>query len=130
MRDAVPVRQARSLLLAAVLAALLIGCGESKFCTLVGFESAVRVRVPDGAELVEFCLGGACVEDPSIALRTDNPETYAYRVVLALEDGEEQLFDGEVTTKEHFANGEGCDPKTANATLELNADGSVTIRHP
>lgn len=41
-----------------------------------------------------------------------------------------RLLNGVVETEEYRVNGPGCDPVTANATLQLDDPGVVTVRIP
>ncbi len=124
------------LLRASALFVLLGSCGTAadRGCTLIGFSSGIRLDVSVLAEVSEFCVGDVCQtpssEFPFIELPNDEPATHEYRIVVSFGGGPEEVLEGEVETKEYFANGEGCDPQTANATIELDSSGAVSIRHP
>ena len=83
-------------------------------------------------EIVEFCLDGECAAaGAQTAVRVDDePAIYDYRLVVAGLGDEQRVFKGSVSTQEYFANGKGCDPRTANATLTVDEDGRITITHP
>lgn len=94
----------------------------------------VRVQVPRSAELSEFCIDADCVDagsiNPVVVLDSDEPATHTCRLIVILGDDRERVIEGEVTTEEYSANGRGCDPRTANATLIVREDGSVDETHP
>lgn len=43
---------------------------------------------------------------------------------------EQRVIEGSASTGEHFVNGKGCEPRTANVTLTVDADGGVSVTHP
>ena len=111
----------------------LVSCsGGPRVCTLVGFASGVTVGADGGVEVTDLCLDGICHPIDfwdGRELIDDDPRTYEYALTVVI-DGETRVLTGEVETREFWVNGEGCDPKTANAHLQVAADGSVTVDWP
>jgi hypothetical protein len=119
----------RTIAVAAGATCLMSGCTQN--CNLVGSVSGVRVQVPPDAVVTEFCLDDTCVGNRlEVLLDSDEPATHNYLVRVTLPDGDERVLEGTVSTEEYFANGRGCEPRTANATLVVGADGSVAVAHP
>lgn len=98
-------------------------------CSRVGFAPGITVGTEDGVAATELCLDDTC---HPLAFRDgrelidDEPRTYFYDLTVVI-DGDERVLTGEVETRAFWVNGEGCEPKTANAHLQVAADGSVTI---
>ena len=111
----------------------LVSCsGGPRVCTLVGFASGVTVGADGGVEVTDLCLDEICHPIDfwdGRELIDDDPRTYEYALTVVI-DGETRVLTGEVETREFWVNGEGCDPKTANAHLQVAADGSVTVDWP
>lgn len=86
--------------------------------------------------LAEFCVGTQCL--PPVALLNhdgfvslqDEPAEYTYRVRMVKPDGTEITQEGTVRTTKFRGNGAGCDPVTANATLQVDEAGQVTVEDP
>lgn len=116
----------------AIFATVLALCGcTGKNCTLVGMESSVGVSLPSSSwRLVQFCVDDHCVSDASTIEVDDDPADYSYRLEAVDPAGSEIRRDGTVSTESFRVNGAGCDPRTANATVTLASDGTVTISHP
>lgn len=129
---------------AAALCAVLVGCASGgRDCTLIGFASGVAIAMPndgraliEGWDLVEVCIDDACerpagpVAGPGGFAVDDEPAEHSYRLTLMTPDGEQIERSGTVRTEEHWINGEGCDPRTANASLVIDEHGDVTVEHP
>ena len=69
-------------------------------------------------------------ETPPPPWQIDNvPASYAYGLSTTLPDGTPIVREGVVETEEYRVNRPGCDPATANATLQLDDTDVVTVRH-
>lgn len=115
----------------AMAAGALISAGSActKACKQVGYSSNVQVELPGaGWSVASLCLDGACGANPVIV--DDSPATYRYELTVASPTGEESIYKGELETKEFELNGKGCDPKTANAILRIEAGGNLEIAWP
>lgn len=89
--------------------------------------------MPASAELIEFCVAEECAEivgadGTSSVVVADDPGTYGYRIVIGSAGADSlRTIEGEVVTEEFFVNGEGCEPRTANATLLVDDNGAVEV---
>jgi hypothetical protein len=109
----------------------------------MGSTSRIDFEFPAGWMVDEMCINGECQnpidpsqrvppqETPRLSWKVDDdPASYTYRLNATSPDGSPVVREGVVETEEFRANGPGCDPVTANATLLLDDTGVVTIRHP
>lgn len=106
-------------------------------CTLLGYQSAVRAVGAGSVEIIDFCINDVCLSShpsdfsPESAVPVaDDPAEYTYRLTFSSDTAEEMMIDGTVETEEYRANGPGCDPVTANATLTVDDNGDVEVSHP
>jgi hypothetical protein len=106
-------------------------------------SSSIGIDVPVGWVVDELCIDGACRKpiDPSQPTPPDetppppwqiddDPASYINRLSATSPDGTSIVREGVVDTEEHRVNGPGCDPVTANATLQLDDAGVVTVHNP
>ena len=119
-------------ILSTVVLLVLASCGgEIRSCTVAGAASEVTVSSDSRVAVTDMCLDSLCHPIDfwdGRELIDDEPRTYEYELTVII-DGTERVLAGEVETKEFWVNGEGCEPKTANAHLHVEADGSVTVQH-
>ena len=126
-----------------LIAASSGACVSRPSCTDVGMSSGIGIEVPVGWIVDELCIDGACHTpmDPSRPTPPDetppppwqigdDPASYTYRLSTTSPDGTSIVREGVVETEEYWVNGRGCDPRTANATLIVDAAGVVTVRNP
>ena len=130
-RDAysVAVRPLRPSMIAVVATLTVSSCGggDDRTCTLMAWYSGVDVEVESNDWHVQgFCLDGNC-DDPNSVV-TEAPSTYKYRLLLRSSEGELVEHTGTVATRPYFPNGEGCEPETANAVIEVDRNGKVSTR--
>ena len=125
-----------SVVVGAVLATLTAGAC-TRDCSSVGYQSGVSIKLPTQEwGLAEFCVGTQCL--PPLALLNhegfvslqDELAEYTYRVRMVKPDGLEITQEGTVRTTEFRGNGAGCDPLTANAILDVDEAGKVTVGDP
>ncbi len=108
----------------------------SQACTLAGSRSTVDSLGLGSVEITELCVDDACRSrnpgDPlEIAVPiSDEPADHAYRLTFINDDGQARTVEGTVKTEEFRANGPGCEPVTANATLTVDDNGDVEVSHP
>ena len=113
---------------AASLTAVACADGE-RACTAAGATSGVGLNVQGvGWKVVEFCIDDEC--PPTRGTVTDEPASYAYRLRVQRPDGTMLVSDGVIDTMAWRINGEGCAPLTANAWINVDPLGTVTIEHP
>ena len=119
-----------------VVLVLVAGCTRSRDCTVVGYASSVGVSLPSSEwTLSEFCVDDDCLGRFQMGQRhavlvDDDPDDHTYRLVAVDPEGVVVRRAGVVRTESYWVNGEGCEPRTANATLVIGGDGRITIRHP
>lgn len=122
------VRPLRPSVIAVVAMLIVSSCGgDDRTCTLMAWYSGVDVEVESNAwHVQEFCLDGNC-DDPNSVV-TEAPSTYRYRLLLGSSEGDLVEHTGTVATRPSFPNGEGCEPETANAVIEVDRNGKVSTR--
>ena len=122
-----------SVMLGAVALCAFGGCAGHE-CQKMGAVSNVHIELPEGWSVNQFCVDAAClgadVLVPNGVTVDDKPGTHMYRFTVVAPDGSETKREGNVDTEKYRVNGPGCDPLTANATLVVAADGTVTAEHP
>lgn len=113
--------------------ASLGGCVLGKACTDVGAISGVGLDLPTGLwTLQEFCVDDVCTDltEPWHVPVGDEPAEYEFRLSAESSEGALLRREGVVATKEYFVNGKGCDPRTAHATIVVDAAGTVNVIAP
>ena len=130
-----PIMTTRCIAIVMVLTVFVGGCASSKDCRVAFRKSVVTARTADhGPGVVELCVGDSCTrpstpqESASVAV-SDEPDSYNYRLLVS-QNGKQKVLTGEVETEETHINGEGCPPRTANATLTVSPEGAVTVSVP
>lgn len=122
-----------SVMLSAVALCTFSGCSGHD-CHEMGALSNVRIEVPEGWSVNQFCVDAACLGAAAVVPNgvavDDKPGTHLYRLTVGAPDGSETKREGNVDTEKYRVNGPGCDPVTANATLVVAADGTITVEHP
>jgi len=85
-------------------------------------------------EVTELWVDDQCmtpgIDGPADVPVSDEPSVHSYRAVVVSPDGTVLEFTGAVTTKAGRDNGEGCEPRTANATIVVGKAGDVTFEYP
>lgn len=105
------------------------GCGMQ--CLTTTLSSFVEVEVPTSAWTVErFCLDDRCASDLGLTNLSVDDEPRRYELLLDVvdPDGRVHQVRTQVEAIRYWVNGEGCDPATANAVIEVAVDGSVSVR--
>lgn len=117
----------------AVVAIVVMALDGARVCTKMGATSSVAVTPGDGVELVEVCLDGWCHQsgsDQTLVVNgwgipvDDEARTYGYTISAIGPDGP-VASSGTVETDHRWVNGKGCEPRTANAALLVEADGTT-----